>query len=380
MDWIGQKVVPGTFGIINHRGLPKILTQPGRYPGFPLRNWWARSWVGTKKFSDTVIEYNGLTVVQILHNQAAVILDPQSRVFVVKDSGFVAFPVEGTYDVLAIVDQTHLPGVVKDKNTGVILGWTHEVKMKSSNGSEHHVALFLKIPFNNCAILQKGNDLELLHAGQHCINPDFTLRGMFTKCENQMEMSTKDIFTKDQVSVSLKIYLKWELTEPLKLTRYGYNTPFEALKDNTQSILRQIVAHFDYGAMMKQRLLSLDNMEDTKDPSPFLETWETQAVDEMRSRSSDYGIKLKDLAIIDRQFKGEIPSTMDKLITRALQAQVEAANVDRENSNKAKQEEGALSVARIKADAQAECAKIKAEADADVVRIKARAECFFWML
>jgi hypothetical protein len=27
--------------------------------------------------SDTVIEYNGLTVVQILHNQAAVILDPQ---------------------------------------------------------------------------------------------------------------------------------------------------------------------------------------------------------------------------------------------------------------------------------------------------------------
>ena len=43
---------------------------------------------------------------------------------------------------------------------------------------------------------------------------------------------------------------------------------------------------------------------------------------------------------------------MDKLTTRALQAQVEAANVDRENSNKIKQEEGALSVARVKAQAR----------------------------
>jgi hypothetical protein len=30
-------------------------------------------------------------------------------------------------------------------------------------------------------------------------------------------------------------------------------------------------------------------------------------------------------AVMDRQFKGEIAATMDKLTTRALQAQVEAA-------------------------------------------------------
>lgn len=89
----------------------------------------------------------------------------------------------------------------------------------------------LNIPANNCAILQKGDDLELLPAGQHYItNPNVTLRGMFTQGENQMEMPTKDIFTRDQVPVSLKIYLKWQLTEPLKLTTHGYNTPFEALK------------------------------------------------------------------------------------------------------------------------------------------------------
>jgi hypothetical protein len=33
-------------------------------------------------------------------------------------------------------------------------------------------------------------------------------------------------------------------------------------------------------------------------------------------------------AVIDRQFKGEIAATMDKLTTRALQAQVEAAVSD----------------------------------------------------
>jgi len=52
---------------------------------------------------------------------------------------------------------------------------------------------------------------------------------------------------------------------------------------------------------------------------------------------------------------------MDKLTTRALQAQVEAANVDRENSNKVKQEEGALAVTQIKAQA----ANAKADAEGD---------------
>lgn len=62
-------------------------------------------------------------MVQVSQNQAAVISDPQNRIFVVKNSGFVAFAIEGTYDVLGVVDQTHLPGVVKDASTGVTLGW-----------------------------------------------------------------------------------------------------------------------------------------------------------------------------------------------------------------------------------------------------------------
>lgn len=52
----------------------------------------------------------------------------------------------------------------------------------------------LDIPANNCAILQSGNDLELLPAGQHCItHPNVTLRGLYTLGENQFEMPTKDM-------------------------------------------------------------------------------------------------------------------------------------------------------------------------------------------
>ncbi|KAJ7285600.1 hypothetical protein C8J57DRAFT_1285304 [Mycena rebaudengoi] len=398
-QWMGRELNPGQLGLINHGGSPKLLTKPGRYPPFPFRNWWARTWEGAVGISDTVIEFQGLTVVQVSQNQAAVVSDPQNQIFVVKNSGFVAFAVEGSYDVLSIVDQTHLPGMVVDKLTGVTLGWTHEVKMKSKR--DYVVALFLNIPASNCAILQRGDDLELLGAGQSVItNPSVTLRGLYTLGENQLELPTKDIFTRDQVPVSLTLYLKWQLTEPLKLTTRNY----DALRDKTQSILTQIVAHLDYSSMVKQRTLGPNNIEDGNDPSPqFLDSLRTQALDEMHEAALEYGIVLKDLAVIDRQFKGEIASTMDKLTTRALQAQVEAANVDRENSNKVKHEEGALAVAKIKAqsqnaiadaeaysvvaaakaqaektkieaEAQAQATRMAAEADAEAIRIKAEAD------
>jgi hypothetical protein len=59
-------------------------------------------------------------------------------------TGFVALAIEGSYDVLAVVDQTHLPTKVKDRVTGATLGSTYEVKMKSKikdSSSEYVVAL-----------------------------------------------------------------------------------------------------------------------------------------------------------------------------------------------------------------------------------------------
>lgn len=57
------------------------------------------------------------------------------------------------------------------------------------------VAQSLNIPANNCAILQKNDDLELLPAGQHYItNPNVTVRGLYTLGENQLELPTKDMY------------------------------------------------------------------------------------------------------------------------------------------------------------------------------------------
>jgi len=330
--------------------------------------------------SDTVIEFNGLTVVQVSQNQAAVVCDPQNQVFVIKNGGFVALALQGSYNVLSVVDQTHLPNQVIDHTTRAVLGWTHEVKMRSRTGNgqatqEYVVATFLNIPANNCAILQKGDDLEVLPAGQHYItNPNITLRQMFTKGECQTEMPTKDLFTRDQVPVSLTIYLKWQLMEPLKLTTHGYDTPYDALRDKAQSILTQIIAHLDYSSMVKQRSIDPnDTIDDGSDPSTaFLDALRSRASDDLHNAALEYGIVLKDLAVIDRQFKGDIANTMDKLTTRALQAQVEAANVDRENSNRVKQEQGTLQVAQVQASARK--TQADAEAYAVVANAKARAE------
>jgi hypothetical protein len=82
--------------------------------------------------SDSVINFRGLTVVQVSQNQAAVISDPQNKIFVLKNSGIVAYGITGSYDVLAIVDQTHLPHVIKDNVTGAILGRSLEVRMSTT--------------------------------------------------------------------------------------------------------------------------------------------------------------------------------------------------------------------------------------------------------
>ena len=85
--------------------------------------------------SDTVINFQGLTVVQVSQNQAAVVSDPQNHIFVLKNSGFAAYGIHGSYDVLAIVDQTHLPNAIKDHVTGAILGRSLEVRMSSNAGA-----------------------------------------------------------------------------------------------------------------------------------------------------------------------------------------------------------------------------------------------------
>ncbi|EJU05751.1 band 7 domain-containing protein [Dacryopinax primogenitus] len=397
MDF-GREISPGQIGLVNRAGWPELLMQPGKYPGFPFRNWWARKFDGRQGVSDTVLQFQGLTAVQVSQNQAAVVSDPQNQIFVIRSGGFVALALQGTYDVLAVVDQTHLAKAITDKMTNQVLGYMQEVRMASTlgakrNSQEYVVATFLNIPANNCAILQRGDELQQIPAGQHVItNPNVTFRSLFTRGECQIEMPAKDIMTKDQVPVSLTIYLKWQLEEPLKLTQHGYVSPYDALRDKSQSILTQIVAHLEYASMVKSRTLGPELEEHPGDSTAFLDSLRSRAMDDLHLAALEYGIVLKDLAVIDRKFKGEIAQTMDHLTRRALEAQVEAANVDRENSNRVKKEEGQLQVAQVqskqrqaiadadaytvvaKARADAQASAIAADARANAIRIQAAAE------
>ncbi|KAH8981889.1 hypothetical protein EDB92DRAFT_1820089 [Lactarius akahatsu] len=212
-DWIGKEIAPGMMHdarliMIGHGGMPK-RTKPGRYPALCV----------TGGRDRTMGCADGITVEQVSQNQAAAISDPQNRIFVLKNSGFVAYGVMGNYDMLAIVDQTYLPHAINDHVTGAILRRSFEVRMTSPTGPanssarDYVVALFLDIiPVNNCATLQSGNDLELLPAGQHCITrPNVTLHGLYTVGENssRCRRRTRGIFTRAQVPVSSTLYLKW---------------------------------------------------------------------------------------------------------------------------------------------------------------------------
>ena len=65
-----------------------------------------------------------------------VISNPQNKICVFKDAGFVAFSLTGNYNILSIVDQTHLDTVVEDNITNAVLGWTQEVKMTRHIGTD----------------------------------------------------------------------------------------------------------------------------------------------------------------------------------------------------------------------------------------------------
>lgn len=59
--------------------------------------------------------------------------------------------------------------------------------------------------------------------------------------------------------------------------------------------------------MVKQRSLGGDGIEESdSSSSQFLDALRSHAMDDLHAAALEYGITLKDLAVIDRQFKGEI--------------------------------------------------------------------------
>jgi hypothetical protein len=71
--------------------------------------------------------------------------------------------------------------------------------------------------------------------------------------------------------------------------------------------------------MVKQRSIGGDGMEEPESSSQFLDALRTHAMDDLHTAALEYGIILKDLAVIDRQFKGETLSRQfcDQPLTRS---------------------------------------------------------------
>jgi hypothetical protein len=206
---IGREVNPGSFGLFEYASSPKLLLRPGRYPGLPLSNWIGCNWRGTfdlattfpplretgpgMQVPDAELSKLGLTIVQVSQNQAAVCIDPQMRVFVVSDGGFVALATKGAYKVLGLVDQTHLKDAIIDKHSKQVLGHTQTVRLPTG----YVAATFLDIPANNIAILQKKNQLYQLSAGQHYLTtPGVSIRQFLTLGEVQQELTADNIYTR----------------------------------------------------------------------------------------------------------------------------------------------------------------------------------------
>ncbi|KAE8221572.1 hypothetical protein CF319_g5091 [Tilletia indica] len=386
--FFGREVQPGHVGLLLRGTLPEVILEPGLYLNLSPNCRWASQFV---EMSAKHWTHQGITVVQVGQNEAAVLSDPNNRTFVLKNGGLVSYAEAGNYRVLEVVDQAHLavqPNI--DRHTKTTLGYERTVRDGTAV-----VATFLNVPANNVAILQIGDHLEELSAGQHCItDPGVLLRNFFTKGECQAETHGIRVFTADQVEVEVKLYLKWVLKTPLSLASTNYQTPFDALNDQVQSILVNVMSHLAYAQMVRQRTLSTEpqaQSEANKDEA-FLDALRTRCMDDLSVAAKGYGIELRDLAVVDRRFLGSVAANIEKLTMRAMEIQVDSTNVERENQNTVKRKMGLLDAAKVDAERQrveaaaaaqqvieaargeAEATRLRAEAEAAAIRVVAQAE------
>lgn len=132
-----------------------------------------------------------------MKGEALVVEDPQSRIFIVRNDGFVAYGVciaivtwqlRGTFKILACVDTLNLGpeyAIRESDDRTRVLGYMRSVHA-SKGGVSYSAATFFDIPANNVLLLQRGNEIITMGAGQHVvINPWITFRNLFSLGERQ---------------------------------------------------------------------------------------------------------------------------------------------------------------------------------------------------
>ncbi len=92
---LGSKVQTGQIGCWDRNGKPVVSIKPGSYWNWSLIHEWRGSFELTSQ-----INFLGLTLGQVGQSEAMVVLDPQNRVFIVRNGGFVAFGAMGNNQVI----------------------------------------------------------------------------------------------------------------------------------------------------------------------------------------------------------------------------------------------------------------------------------------
>jgi hypothetical protein len=121
-----------------------------------------------------------------------VVQDPQNRVFVIRNGGFVSFGANGRFKILAVVDTLNLGAanaIYEGAGSTRVLGYKHDIKAGPSSVT---VATFFNVPANNVVILQQGSKVFGLGGGQHVItNPSTTYRAFYSLGERQHSFRTQ---------------------------------------------------------------------------------------------------------------------------------------------------------------------------------------------
>ncbi|KAJ3027846.1 UNVERIFIED_CONTAM: hypothetical protein HDU68_002991 [Siphonaria sp. JEL0065] len=356
----GKVVQTGEIGVWNRNGRPVIAISAGNYWNFSLRHAWHGKYSIT-----TPLDVLGLTTVLVGQSEAAVVMDPSNRIFVIRNSGFAAYGSQGRFKVIDIVDTLNLgdehahyetrPTSTGQSGRGPILGWKRDVKI-TVGGSPITVATFFLVPANNVLILQRGNELLLLKAGQHVItNPNTSFRGFYSLGERQTTFRTQPAYTVEGVPVVLNVNLRYRIADPILLTA-NYGDAFTALANPAQTAVNAVVSRLSYQQFMRAQKVGGDVPDHVE---PWLDAFKSACLTDLRHQAETYGIVVESFDVLDRELEGALGKDLERQSEQVLRNQVQATQIELQNHIATETQRGKLQIAKVEAEQK------KTVADAD---------------
>ncbi|KAJ3206817.1 ABC transporter C member 13, partial [Entophlyctis luteolus] len=322
----GRTIETGEIGVWNRNGRPVIAIQAGNYWNFSIRH----SWHGKSSITSP-LDALGLTTVLVGQSEAgestpmrkkdfylqtqAVVMDPSNKIFVIRNSGFAAYGAQGKFKVIEIVDTLNLGDnhAVYEKlpngQNGPVLGWKRDVKIQVGY-SQITVATFFLVPANNVLVLQRGNELVLLKAGQHVItNPNTSFRGFYSLGERQTTFKTQPAYTVEGVPVILNVNLRYRISDPILLTA-NYNDAFQALGNPAQTAVNSVVSRLSYQQFMRAQKVGGDVPD--HHVQPWLDSFKANCLIDLSQQAISYGITVESFDVLDRELEGNLGKDLEK--------------------------------------------------------------------